>query len=164
MPLFCKTFTTWVNQQVVQPVKQYVNNLLQQCQKKKWWDPRTWICWFIVIVVEIIVLVVQYILVPVVQTICMLVSWLIFGITAPFGAAIDAVCQRCTAYDHLKDWFACSSIDSIKNPVPAGIGYEYTFRCKCNCINPQNKVITIYAKNDEEAADMAKAECGKLCI
>lgn len=164
MSLICTTVTTWITQQVLSPVDTWVNQQQQKCNQFPWWDPRGWFCWFVTVLVKLVVWVTQHILVPILETTCIVVTAIIYLILAPFGAAIDAVCSRCNAVQWIKDWFLTltkitfvKKEDSSTNP-----GYfDYSFICNCNPFKKPS--ITIQATNDEEAATLAKLECEKEC-
>jgi len=163
MALICTNITTFVLQEVTNPVSTWVEEQQQKCNSYPW--PLNWLCWFVTVLVEVIIWVVDHILVPVIKVICMFITFVIGGVLLPFGAAIDALCQKCHAYDWIKDWFiGCAKIEGLTEKPSATNPdeYDFTFRCNCTCFS--NKTISISAKTEEEAFELAKIECEKACI
>lgn len=162
MAQICSSVTTYVTQQVTNPVSSWVNQQQQQCKSKPW--PLNWFCWFVTILVEVINWVVSNILVPVISVVCVVITSVIGGVLLPFGAAIDAVCQKCSAYTWIKDWFiGCSKIEGLTESPSKTMPnmFDFTFKCNCNCA--AFKIIEITAKTEEEAFELAKIECEKIC-
>jgi hypothetical protein len=158
MPLICRTVITFVTQQVLEPVQQWVTQSQQQCHQYPWWDPRGWFCWIVTWVVQVIVWVVRYVVVPISTVVCYFVSFVFGGILLPFAAAIGP-----NAYNWVKETFLNSTRITVGKKVknPAGL-YDYHFTCNCPNLQTHPIVITI-PEDDEKALALAKEECKKKC-
>ncbi|MBK9632866.1 MAG: hypothetical protein IPO62_17730 [Saprospiraceae bacterium] len=162
MSLICTTVTTWVTQTVLDPVETWVSSQLQQCKNRPW--PLNWLCWFVTILVKVIIWVTRYITVPILQTTCTVVTWIIGSIMLPFAAAIDALCLSCNALNWVNLWWITPTVITFvsKHESPNRPGYfDYTFTCNCK---KGKKDIFVTALNDDEAKDLAIEECKKLCV
>lgn len=163
MAVICNTFTTWVTQEVLEPVEKFVKKSKNACKKAKWWNPLKWICWLVWFVVAVTVWIVKEILVPLNQFICRVV-WSILWITiAPFIAAWDAAAGT-SLFGKLKKWMYWSNpkIEYSDKQGPDAKGeFEYQFICKCS--EKRKTSVTVKAYNDEQAAKKAKKECDKAC-
>ncbi len=163
MALICTTVTTWVNQTVLDQVDTWVSQQEEKCKKKKWWNPATWICWFVTILVKVISWITRTILVPILKTICTVITGILGGILYPFAWAIDSVCQTCNAHQWVELWWLSPTKikfvkkeESPNNPRH----FDYTFICKCK--NGDKKII-VTASNDGEAAQLATVKCKATC-
>ena len=165
MSRICTTVTSWVTKAVLAPVNTWVAQQQQQCkQLKPWWNPLKLLCWIVTVTVLVVVWVTQYIVVPIVETICNLVTFLIGGIMLPFAAAIDAVCATCNAATWVTTWFITRARITFIRRVASRTRpnyYDYTFVCNCSVIKKPS--ITVEAATDQEAAALAKDECAKQC-
>lgn len=164
MPQICTTVTSWVTQAVLTPINTWVTQQQQQCKKLKWWNPLKWLCWIVTFTVLVVVWITQYIAVPIVETICNLVTFVIGGIMLPFAAAIDAVCVNCNAVHWVTTWFITRARITFIRRVASRTRpnyYDYTFVCNCSVMKKPS--ITVEAATDEEAAALARAECEKEC-
>lgn len=47
MAAVCKDYKKWVEEQVEKPVEEWVEKTEQKCKKRKWYDPRRWLCWLV---------------------------------------------------------------------------------------------------------------------
>ena len=162
MPLLCKSATTWVTKEIIEPVEQWVDKQEQKCKKYPWWDPRGWFCWFVTVTVKVTVWVTKKIVVPIIQVTCTVVSGFIFLLVAPFAAAIDALFQT-SYYDAVKAALATRSKITFVSKVPSGIGAFDYYNFNCECGDHSNHAITVSASNDDEAAKKARIECAKAC-
>lgn len=160
---FCTTVSSWVTQYITSPVNTWVNQMQQQCQQLPWWNPLGWLCWFVTISVQVTVWVTTNIVVQTLTITCIFVSTLIGLFLWPFGAAINAVCQSCNASQWVVNVFFYARI-TLTNKVASSTNpgyFDYTFTCNCNPF--KRPTITIQAMNDNEAAELAKLECAKVC-
>lgn len=162
MALICTKVTTTVTQTVITPVEKWVSQQQKQCKKRKW--PLNWLCWFVTVLIKVIVWITHYIVVATVHFSCIVVTGIIGLIILPFGAAIDAVCPICNAYHWINEWFITPTVitfvkkeDSVSKPG----SFDYSFIC--NCKNKGKVPFIITAENDDEAAKLAKEKCESLC-
>jgi hypothetical protein len=197
MALVCTTITNWVGKHVITPVNTWVakqqnqqkqvtawvSQQQQQCNQYPWWDPRGWWCWFITVLVQVLVWIwilvtvfVQalvwiwiWILVPIVEVTCGVIAgfiWLVF--LSWSTAAISVVSWG--PWDWGKKWFWSPFTGTFTlvekssigvNGQTGAIDYEYTFICNCH---PWQKItITIQATNDDDAATYAEEICNARC-
>ncbi len=161
MAQFCRTVTTWVTEEVLEPVDSWAAELQQKCEPV-WWKPWTWICWLFWVIVRIVIWIVTEILVPITQIVCITITSVIFLVSAPFAAAVDAVFGTST-YDWFKDVFFASKdqIKFVSKEGPKADGtYTYTFICRCKS---GDESISLTATNDQSAADFARGICAQTC-
>lgn len=160
MPKICRTVITWVEEEVLEPIDQWVTQSQQVCQQYPWWDPRGWVCWLVTWLVRITVWITRRILVPISTVVCYFISFVIGGILLPFAAAIGP-----RAYDWVRVWFLNGAFietgDKVKSTSQPG-KYDYHFTCNCPNGSTHPIVITI-EENDALALELAKAECKKKC-
>jgi hypothetical protein len=144
--------SVWVANAVCQATI-WVANLV--CQVAMW--IAKWVCVAVVISTIPICLVFEMVIWPFIKS-------LIFGILAPFAAAIDAVCQSCDTQVWVKDHFGLkgqpeliSKVDSVSSPGDT----DYVFICHCNPWHEEE--ITFTASTEEEALVMVKEKCADAC-
>lgn len=162
MAIICRRITTFVTQQVTNPVTSWVNQQQQRCKNYPW--PLNWLCWFVTVLVQIITWVVSNIVVPIISIVCTVITFLIGGVLLPFGVAIDVFCQRCNAYNWIKDQFiGCAKIEGVSETASTSNPGLFDFIFKCNCTCFENTIIEITAKTEEEAFALAKEKCKFVC-
>jgi len=162
MALICTTVTTYVTQTILDPVDTWVSQQQQQCKNRKW--PLNWLCWFVTILVKVIIWVTRYIIVPIAQTTCIVVTGILGGIMWPFAVAIDAACISCNALNWVNLWWLTPTqitFVSMQESPNKPSYFDYVFTCNCK---KGEKNITVTALNDDEAKDLAIEECKKLCV
>lgn len=159
MALICTTSKTWVQKRILDRIDNWVRQRKKACKRKKWWQ--RFFCWFFTILVQVISWVVRYILVPVLNTICVLVTWIIGALLLPFAVAIDAITGTTNAADCVRKWFITptkitfvSKEEDPKNPKQ----FRYTFTCNCN-----GSTIVVLASSDTEAQSLAIRACKDRC-
>lgn len=163
MSLICTIVTSTITQAVLVPANTWVSQQQQQCGRLHWWDPRSWFCWFVTVLVLVVFWVTQYIVVTTMTVVCTVITYLIGLFILPFAWAIDAVCQTCTAVDWTNHWFLTHTKITFVSSAPSATqpGYsDYTFTC--NCPNGSSNII-VTALNDNDAASQAKLACAKAC-
>lgn len=162
MSLICTTVTTWVTKEVLQPVNTWATQQQEKCDKLPWWNPAKWFCYVVTVTVQVVVWVTTKILVPITQTICNVVTGIIGLFLLILAAAVDAVCQKCNLTSCVKHWFVTPTKITLISTSPSPTGKTtYTFSCNCSVTNKPSAVVE--ASNDQEAAQLAMAECQKLC-
>ena len=161
MGMICIKSSSWVVQDVLQPIDDWVQKTEQKCKKWPW--PLNWICDAVTFLVKVTIWITIHITVEVNKFICTVITGLIGLILYPFAAAIDSLCQKCYAMDWVKYWWlTIPRIEFVSSTPSADPGLtDYTFICHCRKDGDKNLVVT--AKNQDEAAEMAKEECAKAC-
>lgn len=159
MGLLCIKITTPITKYVTEPIDNWVEQQEEKCKQYPWWDPRGWFCWFITVLVLVTNWVTKSFIVYVTNIVCTFITWFIGSL---FSALIGSWCSKCN--DWIKKWLLdCPKIEglkenrSIKNPNE----FDFVFKCNCNCF--KSKTIEIRAKNEEEAFELAKEKCDKIC-
>lgn len=56
MATVCKDVWDWIEQEIQQPIEQWVQRQEQKCKNYPWWDPRGWFCWLVTFFVKVVVL------------------------------------------------------------------------------------------------------------
>jgi hypothetical protein len=88
MATICKDIQERIEEQVWEPVDDWVKRTEERCEEYDWWNPVGWFCWLVTIVVKII----RWILVPVVtfvfRTVCEVVNFLLNLVAAIFNIAL----------------------------------------------------------------------------
>jgi hypothetical protein len=147
MPLICSTVENWATETVTEPVENWVSQQQQQCSKKPW--PLNWLCWFVTVLVKIIIWVTKQVVVKVTVIVCIFIAWVIgyvFG-WIPF----------------IYTWFNSCNIElKEKKEVSSGL-FEYTFYCRCNKDCNNKTEVKVIAKDLNEANELAKKECNNIC-
>jgi hypothetical protein len=75
--LVCSTVTDWIETAISKPIEEWEEEQQKKCKKRKWYDPRGWFCWFVLVLVKIVRWIVDYVITPVFTVVCRLVSGLI---------------------------------------------------------------------------------------
>ena len=79
----CKEFKKWVEEQVEKPIDQWVEKTEKKCKKRKWYDPRRWICWLVTTFVKVVRWVVVTVTKWVTYVVCKIVNVVIDVVTSP---------------------------------------------------------------------------------
>ncbi len=74
MAMVCTNITEWIETNVSKPVEEWEEDQEKKCKKHHWYDPRSWFCWFITILVKVIRWVVVTVVTAVVTIVCHLIS------------------------------------------------------------------------------------------
>jgi hypothetical protein len=77
MAVVCTTVTEWIQTEISKPMEEWAEETQKKCKKYKWYDPRGWFCWFVVVLVKVIRWVIEYVITAVFTLVCRLVSDLI---------------------------------------------------------------------------------------
>ena len=72
MPV-CTTITEWIREEVSKPVEEWEERTKEQCKKRKWYDPRKWLCYLVVYLVKVVRWIVVTVLRAVVSTVCRII-------------------------------------------------------------------------------------------
>jgi hypothetical protein len=73
MAMVCTRVTEWIENKVSKPVEDWEERTEQQCKKRHWYDPRSWFCWLVRLLVLVIRWVIITVLTAVITILCHLV-------------------------------------------------------------------------------------------
>ncbi len=54
MAKVCREYKKWVEEKVEKPIEEWVKKTEEKCKKRKWYDPRRWICWLVTTFVKVV--------------------------------------------------------------------------------------------------------------
>lgn len=54
MAKVCKEYKKWVEEKIEKPVDDWVEKTEKKCKKRKWYDPRRWLCWLVTTLVKVV--------------------------------------------------------------------------------------------------------------
>jgi hypothetical protein len=74
MAIECVEVQEWIEEEISKPVEEWVEKTEEKCKKRKWYDPRRWICWLVTTLVKIVRWVVVKVGKWVVRTVCKVVA------------------------------------------------------------------------------------------
>ena len=74
MAVTCKKISEWIEEEVSKPVEEWEERQEKKCKRRKWYDPRKWLCWFVTILVKVVRWVVVTVGKWVVRTVCKVVA------------------------------------------------------------------------------------------
>lgn len=162
MALICITVTTWIEEEILEPVDTWVTQVQQQCQKLPWWDPRKWLCWLVTTVIKVVIWVSRVILVPVLTVICNFVAFVVGWVLMLAATVIVAFNPQSNAIQWVNYWFLTRGrITFVSSSPSAKTGeFDYVFTCHCK---DGDHTITVTAATDDHAADQARVACIKTC-
>lgn len=151
MLTYCNQFTAWIEKTLIEPMETWVSQQQQKCAKKGWLGKL--FCWFIVILVKVVIWVVKKILVPVVKTVCCVVSFVVGSLALPFVAWSP----KLTKWFKTK-FFCTTKCKYLRRETLTGQAYKYRYHFECECANPTTGVTTnspfaVEANDDVEAAE-----------
>lgn len=71
----CNEYKQWVEERVEKRVDEWVEERRKECKKRKWYDPRGWICWFVTTLVLVVRWVVVWVGKWVTYVVCQVVTF-----------------------------------------------------------------------------------------
>lgn len=74
MAVECIETQEWIEEEISKPVEEWVEKTEQKCKKRKWYDPRRWLCWLVTTLVKVVRWVVVKVGKWVVRTVCKIVG------------------------------------------------------------------------------------------
>ena len=74
MALVCSQIDEWIEEEVSKPVESWENRQKEKCKKRHWYDPRSWFCWLVWVLVKVVRWVVVKVGRWVVRTVCKVVA------------------------------------------------------------------------------------------
>ena len=91
MALVCTEIDEWIEEEVSKPVEVWEKKQKEKCKKRKWYDPRGWICWLVWVTVKVVRWVVVTVGRWVTRTVCKIVSVVVDVIVAVFSGLWNIV-------------------------------------------------------------------------
>jgi hypothetical protein len=80
MARICTEITEWIEEEISKPVEEWEERQGKKCKKRKWYDPRKWLCWFVTIFVKVIRWVIVTVVKAVVTIVCRFIAVVIYFI------------------------------------------------------------------------------------
>src|SRR5687767_4063015 len=74
MAMTCTRMSEWIAEHWSAPVEEWEDRRRQECKKRRWYDPRSWICWLIHYVVKVVRWIVITTLKLVVTIVCRMID------------------------------------------------------------------------------------------
>lgn len=159
MSRICFTVTEWVVTKVLEPVDQWVAQQQQHCKQLPWWNPLKWFCWFVTVMVRVVVWVLREILVPIVRVICIIFMMGVGFIPLVIGAAFSP-----SLYAWVLDWLWPKPLVTGISKKPASVPGEVVYEFRCHCKDGRTTVLSItIPENDALAQTMAADQCRSYC-
>jgi hypothetical protein len=106
MTPLCTEITEWIRETYSKPVEDWEEQNEKKCKKRHWYDPRSWLCWFVTIVVKVFRWIVITVVTAVVTLVCKSISMAIgifLGALKSLGLFFVALVtwDKCTAQEAL---------------------------------------------------------------
>lgn len=54
MAKVCREYKEWVEEKVEKRIDEWVEKTEEKCKKRKWYDPRRWVCWLVTTLVKVV--------------------------------------------------------------------------------------------------------------
>jgi hypothetical protein len=74
MALICSQIDEWIEEEVSKPVEVWEDQQKEECKKRHWYDPRSWFCWLVWVLVKVVRWIVVKVGRWVVRTVCKLIT------------------------------------------------------------------------------------------
>jgi len=164
MSRICFTVTDWVVQEVLEPVEEFAREQQRRCRELAWWNPVRWFCWFVTVLVRIIVWVVREIVVPIFRFVCTVITNILELALRPFLVAFDAIAGTNTA-GWTREWFGFNGNRcelQERTDFNADGTATFSFNCRCDReADPQ--LVTVDADSERDAAMLAREQIQNVC-
>jgi hypothetical protein len=112
MAMVCTQVTEWIRQEVSKPIEDWEESTEKKCKKRKWYDPRGWLCWF----VRVLVLLIRWVIVTVVTAVITIACHLVADLLSILWNVLKFLGNVLKA---LFTWDKCSLQAAIGNLVDA---------------------------------------------
>jgi hypothetical protein len=84
----CEEINEWVEEEVSKPVEEWEERREEKCKKRKWYDPRRWLCWIVVTLVKVIRWIVVKVGKWVVRIVCRVITSALEGLLHVFRGLV----------------------------------------------------------------------------
>lgn len=91
MALVCTKIDEWIEEEVSKPVEVWENQQREKCKKRKWYDPRSWFCWLVWVLVKVVRWVVVTVGRWVTRTVCKIVTIIVDVVIAVLSGLWDVI-------------------------------------------------------------------------
>ena len=122
MALVCTKVTEWIEEKVSKPVEEWEERQEKKCKKRKWYDPRKWLCWFVTILVKVIRWVVVTVVKAVVTIVCRVVA-LVINIIVDLLQGLWLLGKALVLWDKCILQEALSELGNVLGHVLTSVGY-----------------------------------------
>lgn len=122
MARICTKITEWIEDEISKPVEEWEERQEKKCKKRKWYDPRKWLCWFVTILVKVIRVIIVTVVKAVVTIVCRFIAVVIniivdlFQMLWLFGKAL-VLWDKCILQEALSEFV------NVLGHVLTAIGY-----------------------------------------
>jgi hypothetical protein len=89
MAKICSEYKKWVEEKVEKPIDDWVKKTEKQCKKRKWYDPRRWLCWLVTTFVKVVRWVVVWVGKWVTYIFCEVVSFVVNFLAVVVGLILS---------------------------------------------------------------------------
>lgn len=136
----CENFKKQVEEKVEKPMDEWVEKREEKCKKGKWYNPLTWICWFVATVVKVVRWVVVTVLKWVTYVVCKIVTYvfLLLGFLVDFLKSLPIL----GAIVNFFHQFGTAVLNAVRSIIPAildALGIKYTKYLRIHIIRQRNE-------------------------
>lgn len=89
MAKICTEYKKWVEEKVEKRIDEWVKKTEEKCKKRKWYDPRRWICWLVTTFVKVVRWVVVWVSKWVTYVVCELVGYVVNFLAVVVGLILS---------------------------------------------------------------------------
>lgn len=89
MATVCKDYKKWVEEKIEKPIDDWVEKTEKKCKKRKWYDPRRWLCWLVTTLVKVVRWVVVWVGKWVTYVICEFVTYVVDFLAVVVGLILS---------------------------------------------------------------------------
>lgn len=114
MAKVCTQITEWIEEKISRPVSEWVEERERKCKKRKWYDPRRWLCWVVTNLVKVIRWVVINVVKMVITIVCRLVARIL-------AIALDVLRIIYLGIKALVTWDKCALQEALSELIDLGI-------------------------------------------
>jgi hypothetical protein len=106
MATVCTRVTEWVESEVSRPIEEWEERQERKCKRRKWYDPRRWLCWLVTHLVKVIRWVLVTVLTAVFTLVCRFVGRII-------GIFVDLLQSLWLFFKALVTWNKCTLQEAL---------------------------------------------------
>src|SRR5262245_53762616 len=77
MPTICREVQDWVEEQIEQPIEEWITTTEKKCSDYDWWNPLGWICWIVTTLVRVVTFVLITVGKWVARVVCEVVNFVV---------------------------------------------------------------------------------------